>query len=106
MRTLVIWLAAIVASPALSQVRDGAALLREQEECLKREVATLIQTDGNTLRTIAETAGYVCSRDIRAKIELEVADPFQRGESAAWIQLGAQRRAYEIGSELMNRENR
>jgi hypothetical protein len=106
MRTVAVCLAAISSGPALAETLEAMFQKNEKPayECMKRDVGRLMETSDYShaaVRQIGEIVAYLCTQELREKIRQTYPNnSFHAGESAAWIQLGAQEIAQSIALKI------
>jgi hypothetical protein len=106
MRTLTVCLLAISSGPALAETLEAIFERNDKPayECMKRDVGRLMEVSDYSLaavQQIGEIVAYLCTQELREEIRQRYPDnSFQAGESAGWIQLGAQEIAQSMALKI------
>jgi hypothetical protein len=106
MRTLAICLLAISSCPALAETLEAVfeKHYTPAYECIKRDVGRLMEVSDYSLaavQQIGEIVAYLCTQELREKARQTFPDnSFYAGESAGWIQIGAQEIAQSMALKI------
>ena len=106
MRTLAVCLLAISSGPALGETLEAIFEKNDKPayECIKRDVGRLMEVSDYSLaavRQISEIVAYLCTQELREKMRQNYPDNLAHaGESAAWIQIGAQEIAQSMALKI------
>ena len=106
MRTLAVCLLAISSGPALAETLEAIFEKNDKPayDCIKRDVGRLMEVSDYSLaavQQIGEIVAYLCTQELREKVRQTYPDnSFHAGESAAWIQLGAQEIAQSMALKI------